>query len=58
MRIKVIGEMIDNPDGSGTVELDCDDEGKKYLMQLGFELLLLRGMDAEDIAKKSYERNR
>ncbi len=50
--------MIDNPDGSGTVELDCDDEGKKYLMQLGFELLLLRGMDAEDIAKKSYERNR
>jgi hypothetical protein len=58
MKIDVIGDIVDNPDGSGQVELDCDDEGKQYLMQLGFEVLLLRGMNAVKHDKEMYERNR
>jgi len=58
MKIELIGEVIDQPDGSGMVELECDEEGKQYLMQLGFEVLLLRGMDAMKHDKEQYERNR
>jgi hypothetical protein len=58
MKIEMIGNIVDNPDGSGQVELDCDDEGKQYLMQLGFEVLLLRGMKAIKHDKEMYERNR
>jgi hypothetical protein len=58
MKIDVIGEIVDQPDGSGTVELDCDDEGKQYLMQLGFEVLLLRGMKEIKHDKEMYERNK
>ena len=58
MKIEMIGDIVDNPDGSGQVELDVDAEGAQYLMQLGFEVLLKRGMDAEDKRKASYERNR
>ena len=58
MKIDIIGNIVDNPDGSGTVELDCDDEGAQYLMQLGFEVLLLRGMKAVKHDKEMYERNR
>ena len=54
MKIEVIGEMVDNEDGSGSVELDCDEEGKQYLMQLGFEVLLMRGIEAEDKRKEAY----
>jgi len=58
MKIELIGEVIDQPDGSGLVELECDEEGKQYLMQLGFEVLLLRGMDAMKQDKEMYGRNR
>ena len=58
MKIDMIGDIVDNLDGSGTVELDCDEEGKQYLMQLGFEVLLLRGMEAMKKDKEMYERNR
>ena len=58
MKIDIVGEIRDNPDGSGDVVLDCDDEGRAYLMQLGFELLLRRGMDAMKHDKEQYERNR
>ena len=58
MKIDVVGEIRDNPDGSGDVVLDCDDEGRAYLMQLGFEVLLKRGMDAMKHDKEMYERNR
>ena len=58
MKIYMIGDIVDNLDGSGTVELDCDEEGKQYLMQLGFEVLLLRGIKAIKHDKDMYERNR
>ena len=58
MKIDMIGDIVDNLDGSGTVELDCDEEGKQYLMQLGFEVLLLRGIKAIKHDKEQYERNR
>ena len=52
MKIKLIGEVVDQPDGSGLCELDIDEEGKQYLMQLGFEVVLIRGMEA---MKKEYK---
>ena len=58
MKIDMIGDIVDNLDGSGTVELDVDAEGAQYLMQLGFEVLLLRGMKAMKHDKEQYERNR
>ena len=58
MKIEMIGNIVDNPDGSGQVELDVDAEGAQYLMQLGFEVLLLRGMDAMKQDKEMYGRNR
>ena len=44
----MIGDIVDNPDGSGQVELDVDAEGAQYLMQLGFEVLLRRGIQAAE----------
>ena len=58
MRIEIVGDVKDQPDGSGMVELDLDEEGTKYLLQLGFEVLLKRGMDAMKHDKEMYERNR
>jgi hypothetical protein len=52
MKIKLIGELIDQPDGSALAELDVDEEGKKYLMQLGFEALILKGIE---VVKKMKE---
>lgn len=46
MKIAMIGDIIDQPDGSGLVELDIDEEGKMYLMQLGLEVIIMRGLDA------------
>lgn len=51
MIIKLIGDVKDNPDGSGTAELEIDEEGRQYLMQLGFEVVLMRGMEE---MKKEY----
>jgi hypothetical protein len=45
MKIELIGDLIDQPDGSAIAELDVDEEGKQYLMQLGFETLIRRGLD-------------
>ncbi len=58
MKIEVIGDIVDQPDGSGLCELDIDEEGKQYLMQLGFEVLLMRGIDAMKQDKEMYGRNR
>ena len=58
MKIEIIGEVVDQPDGSGMVDLDIDEEGKQYLIQLGFEVLLLRGINAMKHDKEQYERNR
>ena len=44
MKIALLGELIEKDDGSAIAELDVDNEGKLYLMQLGFEELLMRGM--------------
>ena len=52
MKIELIGDIIDQPDGSGIAQLDVDEEGKMYLMQKGFEYLLLQGID---LAKKEKE---
>ena len=46
MKLELIGDIIDQPDGSGIAELDVDEEGKMYLMQLGFEYLILHGIEA------------
>ena len=45
MKIEVISELIEQPDGSGIVEIDFDEEGKTYLLQLGFETLLKRAIE-------------
>ena len=58
MIIQLIGEVKDQPDGSGTVELDLDEEGKQYLIQLGFQVLILRGIDAMKQDKEMYGRDR
>lgn len=52
MKIELIGDIKDQPDGSGIAELDVDEEGKQYLMQLGFEYLLLQGIN---LAKREKE---
>jgi hypothetical protein len=46
MKLELIGDLVDQPDGSAIAELDVDEEGKMYLMQLGFEYLLLQGIEA------------
>ena len=58
MKIEMIGDIVDQPDGSGQVELDVDAEGAQYLMQLGFEVLLRRGMESMKKDKEMYGRNR
>lgn len=58
MKIEMVGDIVDQPDGSGMVELDVDAEGAQYLMQLGFEVLLRRGMESMKHEKEQYERNR
>lgn len=45
MKIALLGELIEKDDGSAIAELDVDNEGKLYLMQLGFEALLMRGIE-------------
>lgn len=52
MKIELIGDIVDQPDGSGLAQLDVDEEGKLYLMQLGVEYLIMRGID---VAKKEKE---
>jgi hypothetical protein len=46
MKIELIGDLIDQPDGSAIAELDVDEEGKQYLIQLGFEYIILMGIEA------------
>ena len=58
MKTEIVGEVKDQPDGSGTVELDLDEEGKQYLIQLGFQVLILRGIDAMKQDKEMYGRDR
>lgn len=52
MKLELIGDLIDQPDGSAIAQLDVDEEGKMYLMQKGFEYIILQGID---IAKKEKE---
>lgn len=52
MKIELIGDLIDQPDGSAIAELDVDEEGKQYLMQMGFERLIMRGLT---LAKREKE---
>lgn len=52
MKIELIGDLIEQEDGSAIAELDMDDEGRMYLIQLGFEALIIRGLE---IAKKQKE---
>ena len=56
MKIEMVGDVVDQPDGSGLVELDTDEEGRQYLMQLGFEVILRRGMDS--LKKEQYQKDR
>lgn len=44
MKIKLIGELIEQEDGSAIAQLDMDEEGKMYLIQRGFEALVLEGL--------------
>ena len=46
MKLELIGDIVDQPDGSGLAQLDVDEEGKLYLMQQGFEYLILKGIGA------------
>ena len=53
MKIELIGDIVDQPDGSGLAQLDVDEEGKMYLMQLGFEYLIVRGIEAAEREKQN-----
>jgi hypothetical protein len=53
MKLELIGDLIDQPDGSAIAQLDVDEEGKMYLMQLGFEYLLIRGIEAAKREKEN-----
>ena len=53
MKIELIGDIVDQPDGSGLAQLDVDEEGKMYLMQLGFEYLIIRGIEAAEKEKQN-----
>jgi len=44
MKLELIGDLIEQEDGSAIAQLDIDEEGKQYLMQKGFEYLILRGI--------------
>ena len=46
MKIELIGDLIEQEDGGAIAELDVDEEGKMYLMQLGFSVILRRGIEA------------
>lgn len=45
MKLELIGDLIETEGGGVIAELDIDDEGKAYLMQKGFEYLILRGIE-------------
>jgi len=53
MKLELIGDLIDQSDGSAIAQLDVDEEGKMYLMQLGFEYLLIRGIEAAKREKEN-----
>lgn len=53
MKLELIGDIVDQPDGSGLAQLDVDEEGKMYLMQLGFEYLIIRGIEAANREKEN-----
>jgi hypothetical protein len=53
MKLELIGDIVDQPDGSGLAQLDVDEEGKAYLMQLGFEYLIIRGIEAAEKEKQN-----
>ena len=53
MKIELIGDIVDQPDGSGLAQLDVDEEGKMYLMQQGFEYLILKGIEAAKREKEN-----
>ena len=53
MKIQLIGDLIEQEDGSAIAQLDVDEEGKMYLMQLGFERLIMRGLT---LAKREKEK--
>jgi hypothetical protein len=55
MKLELIGDLIDQPDGSAIAQLDVDEEGKMYLMQLGFEYLIIRGIEAAEREKENNE---
>jgi hypothetical protein len=46
MKLELVGDLIDQPDGSAIAQLDMDEEGKAYLMQMGLEYLILKGIEA------------
>ena len=46
MKLELVGDLIDQPDGSAIAQLDVDEEGKAYLMQMGLEYLILKGIEA------------
>ena len=57
MKIELIGDLIDQPDGSAIAQLDVDEEGKMYLMQQGFEYLILKGIEAAKREKENVKTN-
>jgi hypothetical protein len=46
MKLELMGDLIDQPDGSALAQLDMDEEGMMYLMQQGFEYIILKGIKA------------
>jgi len=39
-------EVVSFDEGSGTAEVDADEEGRQYLLELGFNELIKRALEA------------
>lgn len=44
MHIEII-EMFENSDGSATLNLDIDEDGKKFLIEAGFNSVMLKALE-------------
>jgi hypothetical protein len=45
-------EVVSFDEESGTVQLDADEEGRQYLLELGFNALITRALEIEHEREK------
>ena len=52
MQLALIGDLIEQEDGSAIASLRMDEEGKMYLMQLGLETIIMRYIEQQETKEK------